>query len=111
MTDRGVTTAPVGGAPHVTHARSALCIGPHPNGTTLSTGRDHLALAASNGTDHKMPIASAARGSVQSGFNDVALATLAIVGVARPHRSFQILSRFSRPGRVSISRSFTPILW
>jgi hypothetical protein len=74
------------------HPRAISTVRPsaHPDGTTLSISRDHLALAAGNGTDHTIPIASAARGSVQSGFNDVALATLAIVGVARPHRSLQI---------------------
>jgi hypothetical protein len=48
------------------------------------TDRDHLALSAGNGADHTSPIALAARGSVQPGFNEVALGMRAITGVARP---------------------------
>src|SRR5215469_15749263 len=39
------------------------------------------------------PIAPPARGSVQSGFNEVAIRALAIAFVARPHRSLQIPRR------------------
>jgi hypothetical protein len=46
--------------------------------------RDHLALPAGNGADHPSPIALAARGSVQPGFNEVAPGMRAITGVARP---------------------------
>jgi hypothetical protein len=51
---------------------------------------DRAILAACSGTDHTIPIASAARGSVQSGFNDVALDVRGVLCVARPHRSLQI---------------------
>ena len=43
-----------------------------------------------NGASDKTPIALLARGSVQSGFNEVARRALGVVRVARPHRSLQI---------------------
>jgi hypothetical protein len=46
--------------------------------------------ARSAATD-KTPIASLARGSVQSGFNEVAHRAQCQIRVARPHRSLQIL--------------------
>src|SRR3954454_18534078 len=61
--------------------RSACAAGVHRtvrlDGTTPSDDRDLLALAAGNSANHTTPIASEARGSVQSGFCDVAHAALA----------------------------------
>lgn len=60
----------------------------------LALAADRLALAIqttilSSGTDHKNPIVLAARGSVQSGFNEVA-SWRPCFPAARPHRTLQI---------------------
>src|ERR1700722_13987136 len=74
--------------------------------STSSTGRCHIALADRNDADRTTPIASAARGSVQSGFNDVAPAALGTVRVARPHRSLQIRCGLSPADQQAYDRSW-----
>ena len=57
---------------------------------TPKTRTSPLAFSTRNGASLSTPIASLPRGSVQSGFNKVAIRALGIVCVARPHRSLQI---------------------
>jgi hypothetical protein len=90
MSSHTVIIVPISDTPRFIRMRSPLCRVAGPDGTTSSADRNHLALPAGNGADHTSPIALAARGSVQSGFNEVALGMRAITGVARPHRSLQI---------------------
>ena len=49
-----------------------------------------IGFSTPNGASDTTPIALLPRGSVQSGFNEVALQVLRLARVARPHRSLQI---------------------
>ncbi len=91
MSDRTLIILPMSGAgPYIPQAIGTIRQPIRPPATRLSADRDHIARAGRNDADRTTPIASAARGSVQSGFNDVALGAHGVVGVARPHRSLQI---------------------
>ena len=81
-------------------------IGDHHHATARSGTNYHFKephLRAHNGASDTTSIAPLARGSVQSGFNEVAVQVLGAVCVARPHRSLQNLvrpiARFRRPLR------------
>ena len=88
--DQQIAFCPVRPPPSAHHSRAlatAYQTGCRSNVLTSATG-----LTAHNGADGTTPIASLPRGSVQSGFNEVAIRALGIPGVARPHRSLQIPS-------------------
>jgi hypothetical protein len=57
---------------------------------TPKTRTNALVFSARNGASNTTPIASLPRGSVQSGFNEVALCVARLDGATRPHRSLQI---------------------
>ena len=58
--------------------------------TTPNAHTSALVFSARSAATDKTPIASLARGSVQSGFNEVAHRAQCQIRVARPHRSLQI---------------------
>lgn len=60
--------------------------------TTPNAHTSALVFSARSAATDKTPIASLARGSVQSGFNEVAHRAQCQIRVARPHRSLQILT-------------------
>ena len=65
--------------------------------TTPNAHTSALVFSARSAATDKTPIASLARGSVQSGFNEVAHRAQCQIRVARPHRSLQIpVRRFLR---------------
>ena len=69
----------------------------NPNGNRSKNHTNALVFYARNRASDTTPITSLPRGSVQSGFNEVALQVLGVVRVARPHRSLEIPAlRFRR---------------
>ena len=86
--------------PCQTHHPEAITTAPQADRAVTATPKTRasaLVFSARNGASNTTPIASLPRGSVQSGFNEVATRTLGVVCVARPHRSLRIqvsLARF-----------------
>src|SRR6516165_9700739 len=83
--------------PPVRHPRPTPLPQPHhaayPVTPTSRAGLNTPAFTARNGAGNTTPIASLARGSVQSGFNEVALRAVRRTSAPRPHRSLQIPAR------------------
>ena len=76
-----------------THHPKAITTAPHVDRAVTATPKTRASarvFPARNGASNTTPITSLPRGSVQSGFNEVATRTLGAVRVARPHRSLQI---------------------
>ena len=91
MTDRLPSAPLVHCARHIIHR---LTTTPQADQRHRDAKNQHQGLVFSvrNGASDKTPIASLARGSVQSGFNEVAWLAFGVVRVARPG-SLQILAR------------------
>jgi hypothetical protein len=76
-----------------THHPEAITTAPQADRAVTATPKTRASaqvFPARNGASNTTPIASLPRGSVQSGFNEVAIRALGVVCVARPHRSLQI---------------------
>src|ERR1700730_8727798 len=76
-----------------THHPEAITTTPQPDRAVTATPRTRtsaLVFSARNDASNTTPIASLPRGSVQSGFNEVAHTPRCWFRVARPHRSLQI---------------------